>query len=395
MPSFFERLEARVNKIDSLLCLGLDPHPQDLHEQTPQALHDFCLRLLEKTGDQVAAVKPNSAFFEAFGAQGISVLKEVIRAVPDDILVILDAKRGDIASTAQAYAQAAFRQIGADAITASPYLGYDSIEPFLEQPGKGVFMLCKTSNPGSKDLQDMLVSSPGGTDILLYEHVARLAQSWNINNNLGVVVGATHPEALTRVRAAAPDLWFLTPGVGAQGGNLESALRAGLRPDGLGMLIPVSRAISRAADPQKAASELRQAINQERKNITSAPSLFSTHDLHLNMLADMLLESGCVKFGQFTLKSGLQSPIYIDLRQLVGYPKVLSEVANAYLPILQSLAFDRLAALPYTALPIAAVVSLQGSWPMVYPRKEVKEYGTRAQIEGVYKSGEKVAVIDD
>lgn len=400
MPSFFKRLENRVNEVDSLLCLGLDPHPQDLSEPTPDALRDFCLRLIDKTADLVAAIKPNSAFFEAFGAPGISILKEIIQSVPEGIPVILDAKRGDIASTAQAYARAAFQEMGADAITASPYLGEDSVKPFLDNPENGVFLLCKTSNPGSIDIQDLLLPSLGGLEIPLYEHIARLAQIWNKNDNLGLVVGATQPEALTRVRSAAPDIWFLAPGVGAQGGDLELALRCGLRVDGMGMLIPVSRALSRAADPHLAASDLRKAINKEREKYPSArlPSIDSriaNLDSRLNSLANSLLESGCVKFGQFTLKSGLQSPIYIDLRQLVGYPRVLADVAAAYIPILKTLTFDRLAALPYAALPITTAISLQSNLPMVYPRKEIKEYGTRAEIEGVFKAGERVVVIDD
>ncbi|NMC11797.1 MAG: orotidine-5'-phosphate decarboxylase, partial [Chloroflexi bacterium] len=410
MPSFFERLEHRVNEINSLLCLGLDPHPQDLSEQTPNGLRDFCLRLIEITARVMAAVKPNSAFFEAFGAEGLAVLKEIIQAVPDGIPVILDAKRGDIASSSSAYAQAAFQTLKADAITASPYLGGDSLAPFLKNPEKGVFLLCKTSNPGSKDLQDLALFSPAGSEITLYEHIACLAQTWNKANNLGLVVGATQPEALARVRTTAPDLWFLAPGVGAQGGDLQFALKSGLRVDGMGLLIPVSRAIARADDPLKTALELRSAINQEREKrcpspqqrqisspmrVSPQPSPLPKHDTQLISLASSLLESGCVKFGQFTLKSGLISPIYIDLRLLVGYPEMLAKVAEAYLSILKTLTFQRLAALPYAALPIATVISLQSGWPMIYPRKEIKEYGTRAEIEGAYLPGDRVVVIDD
>ncbi|MEN6301050.1 MAG: orotidine-5'-phosphate decarboxylase [Anaerolineaceae bacterium] len=410
MTSFLERLESRVNEIDSLLCLGLDPHPQDLTAQTPLALRDFCLGLIEKTADQVAAIKPNSAFFEAFGAEGIAVLSEVIQAIPEGILVILDAKRGDIASTAQAYAQAAFQKLGVDAITANPYLGYDSLQPLLETPDKGVFVLCKTSNPGAKDLQDLLLQTPDGSKIILYEHIANLAIGWNKNNNLGLVVGATQPEAVARVRAIATNLWLLAPGVGAQAGDLKLALQCGLRPDGMGMLIPVSRAISRADDPHQAAKELRSAINEERNCLSMSKepyqqsasihhpyysSALSSSEPYDLSLANALLDTGCVKFGQFTLKSGLISPIYIDLRQLVSYPQVLVKVAEAYLPVLKSLTFERLAALPYAGLPIATAISLQGGWPVIYPRKEVKEYGTRAEIEGIYRPGERVVVIDD
>ena len=390
---FFSRLESRARQLDSLLCVGLDPHPDDLSEPTAAAAREFCLRLIESTASVAVAFKPNAAFFEAFGPDGILVLREVIAVVPDGIPVILDAKRGDIASTAESYARAAFEILGAGAVTVSPYLGRDSVEPFLADPERGVFLLCKTSNPGSFDLQDLVVQ--WGT---LYEHVAQLAQTWNTRDNLGLVVGATHPDALARIREIAPDLWFLAPGVGAQGGDLPAALQAGLRPDGLGMLIPVSRGISRAEHPQAAAVALREKINSCREirgqGSENKPSR-SPIPYPLSTLADGLLEAGCVKFGQFTLKSGLTSPIYLDLRQLVTYPRLLAEVAAAYVGILRGLSFDRLAALPYAALPIGTAVSLQGDWPLVYPRKEAKNYGTKAEIEGVFYAGERVAVVDD
>ena len=257
MTGFFSRLEARARQIDSLLCVGLDPHPADLPAPTAAAARDFCLRLIEATADQAAAFKPNAAFFEAFGPDGWAALREVIAAVPDGIPVILDAKRGDIASTAEAYAQSAFAGLGADAITLSPYLGRDSLTPFLADPQRGVFLLCKTSNPGAADLQDLPLA--GASAQTLCEQVADLARAWNANDNLGLVVGATHPEALRRVRQVAPELWILAPGVGAQGGDLDAALRAGLRADGLGLLVPVSRAISRAANPRQAAVDLVRA----------------------------------------------------------------------------------------------------------------------------------------
>ncbi|HEX9028546.1 MAG TPA: orotidine-5'-phosphate decarboxylase [Anaerolineales bacterium] len=393
IESFFSKLEARARAIDSLLCIGLDPHPADLPEATAAAAREFCLRLIQATAEFALAFKPNAAFFEAFGPEGVAVLQQVIAAVPEGIPVLLDAKRGDIASTAEAYARAAFQTLEADAITLSPYLGYDSLQPFLKDPQRGVFLLCKTSNAGSADLQDLTVLGSGEEgQALLYEHVARLAQGWNgVTHNLGLVVGATHPQALQKVRAAAPDLWILAPGVGAQGGDLQAALQAGLRADGLGLLIPVSRAISRAADPRRAAAELRDAINRERNAGGKPPVMNSLR----TRLADGLLEAGCVKFGRFTLKSGLVSPIYLDLRMLVSYPTLLAQTGAAYLPLLRGLSFDRLAGLPYAALPIATAISLQGSWPLVYPRKETKAYGTRAEIEGEYTSGDRAVVIDD
>lgn len=264
METFFTFLEKRVADCSSLLCVGLDPHPADLARPTAEAACEFCLELVRQTAPYAAAFKPNAAFFEAYGAEGWAALKQVIDAVRERsqrlgslIPVILDAKRGDIASSAEAYARSAFASLGAHAITLSPYLGKDSIAPFLADPEKGAFLLCKTSNPGAADLQDLPVN---GTGEPLYVAVARLAQGWNTKNNIGLVVGATHPGALARVRQAAPGMWFLAPGVGAQGGDMEAALMAGLRRDGKGMLLPVSRGISREADPGKAAARLRDQI---------------------------------------------------------------------------------------------------------------------------------------
>ena len=263
METFFSFLEKRVDDSSSLLCVGLDPHIPDLKEPSAASALDFCLNLVKQTAPYAAAFKPNAAFFEIFGAEGWVALKQVIEAIQEEsnrlgsmIPVILDAKRGDIASTAEAYAKSAFDSLGAHCITLNPYLGKDSIDPFIQNSEKGVFLLCKTSNLGSGDLQDVTLA----TGDPLYIHVAKLAQAWNTRNNVGLVVGATHPQVMSEIRKATPNLWFLAPGVGAQGGELESALTAGLRKDGMGILIPVSRGISRAEKPAKAAAELRDQI---------------------------------------------------------------------------------------------------------------------------------------
>jgi len=280
MESFFTLLERRVDDSTSLLCVGLDPHVNDLTEPTAASARDFCLTLVRATARYAAAFKPNAAFFEVFGAEGWTALKDVISAINDEsnrlgsrIPIILDAKRGDIASTAEAYAKSAFENLGVDCITLNPYLGHDSIEPFIQNPEKGVFLLCKTSNMGSEDLQDVLILNeargktkdgdlfPLSSFVPLHIKVAQLAQTWNVNNNVGIVVSATHPQIMSDIRVAAPDLWFLSPGVGAQGGELELALKSGLRKNGKGMLISISRGISRAAEgPAKAAAELRDQI---------------------------------------------------------------------------------------------------------------------------------------
>lgn len=390
MPaSFFQRLTDRILKVDSFLCVGLDPHPQFLPEHTPQAVRSFCLRLIEATAEVVCAFKPNSAFFEVLGADGMEILKEVIEAVPEGIPVILDAKRGDIASTSRYYAQMAFRVLGADALTVSPFLGRDSIDPMMEDPAHGVFLLCKTSNPGAEDLQGRI--GAGGEP--LYLHLARQAVEWNKSDNLGLVVGATDPEAMAAVRSVAPDLWFLAPGVGAQGGDIEQALAAGLRLDGLGMILPLSRSIAQAKKPDQEAKRLRDVVNHARTKVGSR----SITDLTpgLASLADDLLRSGCLRFGSYRLKSGLVSPIYLDLRLLVSYPDVLAKASAAYLPLLRPLNYDRIAALPYGALPIGTTIALQTGRPLIYPRKEAKEYGTGVLIEGIFQPGETAVIIDD
>ncbi len=275
METFFSKLERRATASSSLLCVGLDPHPADLPSPGAAAARDACLRLVKATLPYAAAFKPNAAFFEALGPEGWTALGEIIRGIHSEaarlgssyVPVILDAKRGDIASTAEAYARSAFESLGADCITLNPYLGRDSIEPFIQDAERGVFLLCKTTNPGSGDLQDLIVQRGDGNSVPVYVRVAQMAREWNTRGNLGLVVGATYPATLAEVRTHAPELWFLVPGVGAQGGDLEAALQAGLRADGDGLLINVSRAIARATDPGRAAAELRDQIAGIRRRL--------------------------------------------------------------------------------------------------------------------------------
>jgi uridine monophosphate synthetase len=411
METLFSFLERRVDDCTSLLCVGLDPFPEDMPKPGAEGARDLCVRVVKAAAPYAAAFKPNAAFFEAFGADGWSALAEVIRAIHEEserlgsrIPIILDAKRGDIASTAEAYARSAFETLGADCITLNPYLGRDAIEPFLANPEKGVFLLCKTSNPGASDIQDLMVAEPGKPASPLYMRVARLAQEWNTKGNVGLVVGATFPGTLAEIRATAPRMWILAPGVGTQGGDLESAMKAGLRSDGKGLLINVSRGISRARDPEAAAAEMRDSILHVRRSLgegmasraaSGSPGAQAASEPAAVDLADALLDAGCIKFGEFKLKSGMLSPIYIDLRRIISFPTLLEKTASAYLAILRGLQFDRLAALPYAAIPLATAISVEGGLPMIYPRKEAKDYGTKAEIEGDFHPGETVLVIDD
>jgi uridine monophosphate synthetase len=258
-----------------------------------------------------------------------------------------------------------------------------------ERPG-AAFILCRTSNASGIDFQNVDVVAAGGQRQPMYMRVASVAKEWSRRGEIGLVVGATRPEELAAVRAVAPDLWILAPGVGAQGGSLPDAVAAGLRPDGRGLLVSVSRGISRAEDPAEAARSLRDAIRQASGVPHATPVEVKRHQLALG-----LLESGCVQFGDFTLKSGLQSPIYLDLRRLVGNPLLLADVAEAYAGLLRHLAYHVIAPLPYAAMPIGTAISLYTGEPMVYPRREVKSYGTKALVEGVFTAGQVAVVVDD
>ena len=232
---FTDQLAAAERQNQSLLCVGLDPEPARFPgawQHEAGRIFDFCATIVDATRDLVIAFKPQIAHFAAHRAEEqLERLIQHIRRVAPGVPVILDAKRGDIGSTAEHYAREAFERYAADAVTLSPFLGLDSIEPYLRDPDKGAFLLCRTSNPGGADLQGQRLVGPDGTSSeLLYEHIARLAATdWNLNGQLGLVVGATYPAEIERVRALAPTLPLLIPGVGAQGGDADATVRAGWR----------------------------------------------------------------------------------------------------------------------------------------------------------------------
>lgn len=406
MSDFFAKLEAAVQRNDSLLCVGLDPTPAQIPPRyrtgaasDADAIVAWNRAIIEQTADLVCAYKPNIAFYEALGAAGMDALRATLAAIPENIPVILDAKRGDIGSTADAYAKACFEELGVDAVTLSPYLGSDSIQSFARYPGKGLFVLCHTSNPSAGEFQDLEIADWRSLDREpnqpLYIHVARTAVTWS--PNVALVVGATFPEAVARVRAVAPQRWFLIPGVGAQGGDLEATLTAGLRSDGLGAIVNASRGIANAVDHRQAAQAMRDAINAVRRKHRTASAALDAGEINesLRALVLELAELGAVRFGNFTLASGVQSPIYVDLRLLVSRPALLAKAADAYAALLADAPCDRIAGVPYAALPIGTAVAIAADKPLIYPRKEVKEHGLGKLIEGKWQPGERVAIIED
>jgi orotidine-5'-phosphate decarboxylase len=269
--SFTATLRRAWARSDSLLCVGLDPDPARFPPHLagrPDAILRFCTAIVDATADLACAFKPQIAYFAAQRAEDqLLALIEHVHARHPGVPVVLDAKRGDIGSTAEQYAREAFERYRADAVTVSPYMGFDSLEPWLAHAGRGVILLCRTSNPGGADLQSLDV---GGER--LYERVARLAAGpWNLGGELGLVVGATAPGELARVRELAPGLPLLVPGIGAQGGDVAATVRAGQTSDGTGMMINSSRAIlyaGRGEDfaeaARRVARDTRDAINQFR-----------------------------------------------------------------------------------------------------------------------------------
>jgi len=256
---FADKLLNTSRKNKSWLCIGLDPDP----ELMPGIdVLQFNKAIIEATSDLVCAYKPNLAFYEALGTEGLAILEKTVKCIPGDIPVIGDAKRGDIGNTARAYARALFSILGLDAATINPYLGYDSIEPFINYQDKGVFILCRTSNKGAADFQNLTTNG-----LPLYEAVAQKAKQWNIYGNIGLVVGATYPEELKRVRSICPEMPLLIPGIGAQGGNLASAVGYGVDAQGEKAIINVSRQILYASKEKNFAQAARNMAEKIRNQI--------------------------------------------------------------------------------------------------------------------------------
>jgi orotidine-5'-phosphate decarboxylase len=256
---FIDKLLNASRKNKSWLCIGLDPDP----ELMPGIdVLQFNKAIIEATSDLVCAYKPNLAFYEALGTEGIAILEKTVKYIPGDIPVIGDAKRGDIGNTARAYAKALFSVLGFDAATVNPYLGFDSIEPFINYQDKGVFILCRTSNKGATDFQDLRTNG-----LPLYEAVAQKAKEWNTHGNIGLVVGATYPEELKKVRSICPEMPLLIPGIGAQGGDLASAVGYGVDARGEKAIINVSRQILYTSKEKGFAQAARNVAEKIRNQI--------------------------------------------------------------------------------------------------------------------------------
>ncbi len=446
-PDFMSQVEERASRLNTRVCVGIDPHPEFVSDVG--SLEKWCIHLAKQTAPFAACFKLNIAFFESFGAEGMRVLERVQSQISPLAPLLLDAKRGDISSTADAYATAAFEHWGAQGLTVSPYLGLDSIEPYLKYPQSGLFVLCHTSNPSAASVQrhgerfqdtERESGKEPKSGQALYERIVEILNEHPERERVGFVVGATQPEAVRVVRAIAPKSWLLCPGVGAQGGDVNRLISEGWGETGR-VLVASSRAIARAHSPAEAAKQLRDQIRQAAtdylaaltsatdylaastsatgpdmvlKSEVSARPIIKTPSNAMNhspkndesdesddithRLAKSLLEAGCVLFGDFTLKSGLQSPIYFDLRRLTGHLEAFTLAITAYHHRFESLVdrhhFDALAALPLAGLPLATGLALRLNMPLCYPRPP-KAHGTKVSIEGGLDEGRRLLMIDD
>jgi len=263
--NFIEKLANAVRKNNSLLCVGLDPDLELMPDEV--SVFEFNKAIIDATSDLVCAYKLNLAFYEVLGDEGLNALKLTVKYIPADIPVIGDAKRGDIGNTAKAYAKTILANFNFDAATVNPYLGLDSIEPFIQYTDKGVFILCRTSNAGAVDFQSLRCEVDEHHYRPLFEVVALKASEWNIYGNIGLVVGATYPEELRLIRNSHPDMLLLIPGIGAQGGELASAVRYGVNSQGEKAIITSSRQIIYASPKKDFAQAARRAASQLRDQI--------------------------------------------------------------------------------------------------------------------------------
>ncbi|HEY9672913.1 MAG TPA: bifunctional orotidine-5'-phosphate decarboxylase/orotate phosphoribosyltransferase [Waterburya sp.] len=403
---FFEKLNSAIIRNQSLLVVGLDPNPEMMPTGYSQGegngsiiddLWDWLQFIIAETADLVCAYKPTFGFYKALGVPGMELLHKTLKVIPADIPIILDAKHGDL-NTSTIFAQTVFEQWQADAITLSPYSGQDHIAPFLIYPGKAVFVLCSTSNPGAVALQQYPTSeSP------LYLQVVKEAKNWGTPEQLGLEVGTTDADMLARIRAIAPERIILARSIWAGSSNLTQILAAGLNANGEGLLIPIPVEMLSDEHPAVPIQALREEINQARRQIIQdgytcdvwMPDVCFLDQHPYQELILQLYDIGCILFGEFVQASGATFPYYIDLRKIISNPQIFHQIISAYADILQNLSFDRIAGIPYGSLPTATGLSLRLHYPMIFPRKEVKAHGTRRLIEGHFEAGETVVVVDD
>ena len=397
-----DKLNSAIATNNSLLIVGLDPNPEMMppkyvREGLIESLEAWLLWVIEATSDRICAYKPTLGFYQALGIAGLQLLERILAAIPSSIPVILDAKHSDL-NTSTVFAKAVFEQWQVDAVTLTPFAGQDHAAPFLVYSDKAVFILVHTSNPKAETLQRY-----PNLEQPYYLHVVEEAQSWGTPEQLYLEVGTTNTSVLSKIRAIAPERTILLRSLWSKNNNLESLIDTGLNSTGDGLLIPIPQDFLSKDSLATEVADLNQKINAFRKAKadkassceiwTSNVCLLDRHP-HQDLILE-LFDIGCLLFGEYVQASGATFSYYIDPRKIISNPHLFNRVLDAYGNIVQQLEFDRIAGIPYGALPTATGLALNLQRPMIFPRKEVKAHGTRRLIEGNFNLGEKVVVIDD
>ncbi|MGV2830725.1 bifunctional orotidine-5'-phosphate decarboxylase/orotate phosphoribosyltransferase [Myxosarcina sp. GI1(2024)] len=402
--NFVNKLNSAIATNNSLLVVGLDPNPEMMPSEDTKVREDLIASLeawlkwvIRETSDRVCAYKPTLGFYQALGIEGAILLERVLAAIPAEIPIILDAKHGDI-NTSTVFASTIFKQWQVDAVTLTPFAGQDHAAPFLVYSDRAVFILCHTSNPGAEALQEYPT-----IDELFYLQVVKEARNWATPQQLGLEVGTTNPNTLAKIRAIASERLILIRSVWSAKDNLTAILNAGLNSNGEGLLIPIPQDFLSRKDLGQKLLDLNLEINQIRNTFTlqgGSCELWTPNVCLLNQhpyqdLVLQLYDIGCLLFGEYVQASGATFSYYIDLRKIISNPPIFNQVLTAYADILKNLNFDRIAGIPYGALPTATGLALNLHRPMIFPRKELKAHGTRRLIEGEFYPGETVVVVDD
>jgi len=392
---FVTKLDRAIARNNTLLILGLDPNPEMIPPDTD--IGEWLQLIIEKTRDKVCAYKPTLGFYQAMGASGIELLEGILTLIPNSIPVILDAKHGDL-NTSTVFAKTVFEKWGVDAVTINPFSGQDQVAPFLLYPSKTVFLTCRTSTPTAWTIQDY-----PNPDSPLYLELVKEVQRWGTPDQIAIEIGTNEANILSQVRQNAPEHLILARSLWTST-EIAPIIASGFNAAGNGLLIPIPQDFLQQETLEDNILELNESINNIRKDITQQDTRFCqiwTSDVCLlnehphQSLILQLYDLDCILFGDYIQSSGERFPYYIDLRKIISQPQIFQQVVNAYAQILSGLQFDRIAGIPYGALPTATGLSLRLNYPMIYPRKEVKAHGTRRVIEGNFEPGETVVVIDD
>ena len=411
---FFVQLTEAIAERQSLLMTGLDPNPEMLQSWAQrrgmgnrsflsQARH-WIKAVVEETSPHVCAIKASLGFYQALGPLGLELLLEVRDLVPRDLPLIIDAKHGDLNSST-ALAHYLFKDLGVDAVTLSPMAGHDIAAPFLLYRDKAVVITCRSSNPAAKRIQ----YHPNADDPLFLQ-IVRESQLWGTPDQVLLEVGTSDPKVLSQVRQAAPERVLMLRSIWSEEERVDGLLEAGLSHSADGLLIPMPQNLLVEDDLAEQAAALKERINRRRTSwmeqhrseeaetcdlwLADQTDSPSTADPMAALIVE-LFDIGCLLFGEYVQASGAVFNYYIDLRQIISDPNLFHRVLHGYAQRMEGLQFDRIAGIPYGALPTATGLALQLHKPLIYPREEVKAHGARRLIEGDFQEGDRVVVVDD